>query len=250
MPTTRFLIACQPRTGSNWLCAMLQSHPRILCHHEVFHPDEIYYAMGHRDGRLAHLGSARERDADPLGFLERLWQEDCGRSAVGVKVLGDQVPTVLARLLADSGVRKVVLRRQSRLRAYVSLLRARASGFWARRSYDGLAVQVDAPELLEFARRYDAYYSGLRAATRSQPALEIVYEELQRDPRVLARLLEFLGVDSDGVELGAHMPRQSSDSLRQAIRNFDELARALRGSALEPELAEAAVARQQSRSAS
>jgi LPS sulfotransferase NodH len=249
MPETRFLIACQPRTGSNWLCAMLQSHPRILCHHEVFHPDEIYYAVGHRDGRLAHLGSARDRDADPARFLERLWREDFGRPVVGVKLLGDQAPELRARLLADTGVKKVLLRRRSRVRAYVSLLRARASGFWARTSYDGLAVHVEAGELLDFARRYDAWYAGLRAATRSKPALEVVYEELQRDPRVLARLLEFLGVDSTGVQLGAHMPRQSSDTLREAISNFGALASALRGSTLEPELAEDASAARSSHSA-
>jgi len=249
MPETRFLIACQPRTGSNWLCAMLQSHPQILCHHEVFHPDEIYYAVGHRDGRLAHLGSARDRDGDPAGFLERLWGEDFGRPVVGIKLLGDQAPEMLARLLCEPGVKKVLLRRQSRLRAYVSLLRARASGFWARTSYDGLAVHVEPRELFEFARRYDAYYAGLRAATRSQPALEVVYEELQRDPLVLARLLDFLGVDAAGVQLGAHLPRQSSDSLQEAIRNFGELAQALRGSALEAELAEGASPEHSSHSA-
>jgi len=250
MPVTRFLIVCQPRTGSNWLCSLLQSHPQILCHHEVFHPDEIYYAVGHRDGRLAHLGSARDRDADPQGFLERLWREDFGRPVVGIKLLDAQAPELLARLLSDAGVKKVLLRRQSRIRAYVSLLRARASGFWARTSYDGLAVHVEPGELLEFAQRYDAYYARLRAATRSQPALEVVYEDLQRDPCVLARLLDFLGVDSAGVQLGAHLPRQSSDSLQEAISNFGDLAQALRGSALEPELAGDAAAEQASGSAS
>ncbi len=237
MPKTRLLIACQPRTGSNWLCTLLQSHPQILCHHEVFHPDEIYYAVGHRDGRLAHLGTPRERDHDPHGFLEQLWREDFGRSVVGIKLLDGQAPELLARLLADTGVRKLLLRRQSRVRAYVSLLRARETGFWARTPYDGVAVHVEAVDLLEFARRYDAYYAGLRAATRSQPALEVVYEELQRDPRVLARVLEFLGVDSSQVQLSTSITRQSSDSLREAIGNFDELAQALRGSTLEAELA-------------
>src|SRR5258706_3016978 len=150
MPKTRLLIACQPRTGSNWLCSLLQSHPQILCHHEVFHHDEIYYAVGHRDGRLSHLGSTHERDRDPLGFLEQLWHEDFGRSVVGIKLLDGQAPEVLARLLADTQVRKLVLRRQSRVRAYVSLLRARETGFWARTSYDGVAVRVEARELLEF----------------------------------------------------------------------------------------------------
>jgi len=250
MPVTRFLIVCQPRTGSNWLCTLLQSHPEILCHHEVFHADEIYYAVGHRDGRLAHLGTPEERDRDPLRFLERLWSEDFGRPAVGIKLLDGQAPDVLARLLADSGVKKILLRRESRVRAYVSLLRARETGHWARTPYDGVTVHVEAHELLEFARRYDAFYASLRAATRSQPALEVVYEELQHDPRELARVLQFLEVDAAGAALSARTARQSRDSLRQAIRNFDDLALALRGSSLEIELAGDAAGERASRFAS
>jgi LPS sulfotransferase NodH len=242
MPKTRLLIACQPRTGSNWLCSLLQSHPQILCHHEVFHPDEIYYAVGHRDGRLSHLGSTHERDRDPLGFLEQLWHEDFGRSVVGIKLLDGQAPEVLARLLADTRVRKLVLRRQSRVRAYVSLLRARETGKRARSAYDGVTVEVRAPELLEFARRYDAYYARLRAATAAQPALEIVYEDLQREPREIERVLGFLGVEAAESPLVARTEKQSRDSLREAIRNFDELELALRGSALAQELAESCAA--------
>ncbi len=173
MPKTRLLIACQPRTGSNWLCSLLQSHPQILCHHEVFHPDEIYYAVGHRDGRLSHLGSTHERDRDPLGFLEQLWHEDFGRSVVGIKLLDGQAPEVLARLLADTQVRKLVLRRQSRVRAYVSLLRARETGFWARTSYDGVAVRVEARELLESpdCARRPARSLRWRSSTRSSSAI-------------------------------------------------------------------------------
>jgi len=237
MPKTRFLIACQPRTGSNWLCTLLQSHPQVLCHHEVFHSDDIYYAVGHRDGRLAHLGTTHQRDLDPQHFLEELWRADFGRAAVGIKLLEGQAPEMLTRLLAESSVKKLLLRRRSRVRAYVSLLRARETGHWARTPYDGLTVRVEAHELLGFARRYDEFYARLRSSTRSQPVLEVVYEDLQRDPREFARVLEFLEVGAPELALGASTMRQSCDSLREAIGNFDELALELSGTALEAELA-------------
>lgn len=248
MPKTRFLIACEPRTGSNWLCALLQSHPKVLCHHEVFHKDEIYYAVGHRDGRLAQLGTTAERDRDPKAFLERLWRADFGRDAVGVKILAGQVPGLLAELLGETGLKKIILRRRSRLRAYVSLLRARETGYWARTSYDGLAVEVEAQAFADFARRYDAFYAGLRSATRSQHAVEVVYEDLQRDPREVERVLDFLDVDSGAAELHSITARQSHDSLREAIRNHEELADCLRGTEWESELAEHGPAQQADRS--
>ena len=36
--STRFVILAAPRSGSNLLCTLLDSHPEILCHHEVFNP--------------------------------------------------------------------------------------------------------------------------------------------------------------------------------------------------------------------
>jgi hypothetical protein len=110
-------------------------------------------------------------------------------------------------------------------------------------------VQLDPGELFDFARRYDAFYSGLRAATRGQPALEVVYEDLRHDPRELARMLEFLGADSGATELRARTERQSRDSLREALSNYEELVYALRGTALEAGLEEAPLARSSSQGA-
>ena len=69
---TRFVILSVPRAGSNLLCTLLNSHPEVLCHHEVFNPRGIFYALTHRDGSFS-VGSVAERQRDPLGFLERLW---------------------------------------------------------------------------------------------------------------------------------------------------------------------------------
>ena len=63
----RFVILGAPRTGTNLLCTLLDSHPDVLCHHEVFNPAGIFWALGDRQGAL-DLGSMAERDADPLGF--------------------------------------------------------------------------------------------------------------------------------------------------------------------------------------
>lgn len=236
MPTTRFLIACEARTGSNWLCGLLNSHPEVLCHHEVFHPDALYYAFGFRDGRLAHLGTPADRDRDPRRFAHELWNADFDRSAVGFKILGGQVPDLLRELLADGSIHKLILRRRNRVRAFVSLLRARQTGHWAQNSYDGVAVHVDPGELLEFVRGYEKHYAFLRAATVGQPALELVYEDLQQEPWRIGDVLRFLGVGAQGVSLHARNARQSQDGLQRAIANHAELSAALHGTPLGDEL--------------
>jgi hypothetical protein len=42
MPETSFCIITQPRTGSNHLCGLLNSHPEIVCHYELFNRRRIY----------------------------------------------------------------------------------------------------------------------------------------------------------------------------------------------------------------
>jgi hypothetical protein len=66
----RFVIVAARRTGSNLLCTLVGSHADVLCHHELFNPGGIYYALPLRNGGFS-LGTIEERDADPLGASGR-----------------------------------------------------------------------------------------------------------------------------------------------------------------------------------
>src|SRR5438445_713979 len=115
----RFVILAAPRTGSNMLCTILDSHPLILCHHEVFNPDGIFYALDLRDGSFGP-GSMEERDRDPLGFLARLWETDLGHPCIGFKMTHRQNEPVFQNVVHDREVKKILLRRQNRVKTYVS----------------------------------------------------------------------------------------------------------------------------------
>ena len=81
---TRFVILAAPRTGSNLLCTMLNGHAEILCHHEIFNPHGIFYSWDRRVGSI-DLGTLEERRRDPIGFLDRVWENGDGHRAVGFK---------------------------------------------------------------------------------------------------------------------------------------------------------------------
>ena len=72
----RFVILAAPRSGSNQLCTLLNSHPEILCHHEVYNPSAIFYALEYRGGSL-DLGTIDDRDRRRLnssrGSGPRTW---------------------------------------------------------------------------------------------------------------------------------------------------------------------------------
>ena len=102
---TRFVILAVPRTGSNLLCTLLNSHPQVLCHHEVFNPQGVFTALDYR-GQGLNVESLQQRDDDPRGFLDRVWQTGTADTCVGFKWTRGQNETVLKSVLGDAGGQK------------------------------------------------------------------------------------------------------------------------------------------------
>lgn len=233
---TRFVILCFGRTGSNWLCQLLNSHPSILCHGELFNPARCGWIGGQAaNAALAGAWTETRRDEDPGGFIESVFADHRGHESVGFKLLNWHQPRLLRDLVREPGVRKVVLRRENRVRAFVSRTRAELTGWYTHRPYDRLRVALEPEELLAYADRYDRFYADVRDQTVGSPALFVSYEHLG-EPATHSTMVEFLGVRPSGLPLSATLRRQSSGSLRAAIANFDELTEALAGTSLLAEL--------------
>jgi LPS sulfotransferase NodH len=240
----RFVILAAPRTGSNWLCTLLDSHPEVLCHHEVFNPAGIHLALSQR-GRM-DLGSVEARNRDPGAFLARLWSLSFGQRAIGFKITREQPASVFEAVFADPTIRAIVLRRANRLRTMLSERIAQETGRWE--CYRGqschlpeadrtpLRIAITAAELKAHAVKNERYYAGLteRLARAGHELCETAYEDLP-DVQERRRLLAFLGVDSDR-ELRSATRKQGSRDLREVIANFDTLTRDLRGSRFAAEL--------------
>ena len=237
-PACRFVILAAPRTGSNWLCTLLDSHPQVLCHHELFNPQGIHLSR-RLCGRL-DLGGTEARDRDPVALLERAWRAHLGHQAVGFKLNLGQERRVFDHVLSDPAIRKVVLRRRNRVRTFVSEAIAERTGEWE--SYPELPLRGDPPrvpvpaaELRAHAERNAAYYAALerRLVAAGKPWIEVAYERLGETAE-RERILAFLGVSRS--PLTGATRRQHPQPLRDLIANFAELRTELRGSELEEEL--------------
>jgi hypothetical protein len=226
------------------LCTLIGSHPDVLCHHELFNPAGAFYALELRDGSF-DLGSLEERDRDPLAFLERTWTAHLGHSHVGFKMTHRQNETVLDAVLRDTTVRKIVLRRENRIRTFVSRLIAETTGEWelyrdTRHAPERPRVQVDLAALRESIADNEIYYSDVEGSLRAtcQPFLRVCYERLVEGGE-RTRVLEFLGLSASpraAATLSVRSVRQNPESLRQLITNYEELANAFAGTALAADL--------------
>ena len=217
------------------MCTLLNSHPQVLCHHELFNPHGVFYALDYRDGSL-HLGSEVERDREPFEFLRRLWGNTKGASCVGFKMTRGQNDTVMKSLIEDSTVLKVILHRKNRLKTFVSELIARQTDQWE--VYAGDELVTDAPKLsvdVESLKAHcdlnERFYEDIQHSlqTKQQPFIEMVYENIfSRSEHV--RLLEFLGLEATQVGLAQSSIKQNDSDLSTLIENFQELELALQGS--------------------
>lgn len=242
-PSLRFVVLAAPRTGSNWLCTLLDSHPEVLCHHEIFNPEGLHYALGLRDGGF-DLGTVAERDRAPEAVLERVWRESRGHRAVGFKLNRGQDERVFRRVLSDTGVRAILLRRRNRIRTFVSEQIAERTGQWESYGKGGSEtgagprrLVVEAAALRAAVARNERYYEALEKELRAggMPHLSLVYERLA-DEEERRRVLRFLGVAERPELLTGGTRKQNPYPLSETIANFARLARELQGSDLETEL--------------
>ncbi|MGA3239238.1 MAG: dihydrofolate reductase family protein [Bryobacteraceae bacterium] len=233
----RFAIIAAPRTGSNMLCTMLNAHPEILCHHELFNPGGIHYALDHRDGQF-ELGSIEERDRDPAGFLRGVFGHRCGRNAVGFKVNRGQNEIAFHVILTDVTVRKIILRRRNRVKTFVSELIAERTGQWESYEFSDFsrpspAVEIDANKLCQYLTVTDDYYRGIenRLLSTGQRVLQVTYEDLS-SAREQQRILSFLGVSTSVPALIPVTRKRNQADLRSLVSNFDELRSGLKNEEL------------------
>ena len=83
-----FLILGTGRVGSNYLITLLNQHPEVICHYEVFHREKIHYAPLPREERkrLDQQWEPTSRDKDPQRFLRELLGLDAGNRVAGFKI--------------------------------------------------------------------------------------------------------------------------------------------------------------------
>ena len=228
--TRRFVILSARRSGSNLLCTLIDSHPDALCHHELFNPRGIFTALDLRDTPTPlHDIAARERD--PAAYLAQVWRYARGHACVGFKMTPEQHPDILRAVLDDTGIAKIVLRRNNPLRALVSERIAEITGRWE--AYAGEVepgahprIHIERDELDRHVQQVEAFYESLTDGMQrsGQRWLELRYESLF-DAVEQQRLCAFLGLSPRTLQ--ARSVHQNPEPLEQLLDNADALRRSL-----------------------
>jgi hypothetical protein len=211
----RFAIVCLGRTGSSHLVSLLDSHPQIRCHGEVFGvPGAAPIPFGY---------------TDPEKFLlEQVFAVD--RKAVGMKLPWDaffKFPQLfdLMRVYDFSVIR---ITRENLLDQYLSMRLAQQSGDWSSRG-DGYGVHpfpVDPSQAEAKMMEFRLVNRLFKEATVSFPSTSVTYEEVAAGEG-LDRIFTLLGVDP--MPLKSELRKQRKGSQAEIVSNFEELRQAFHG---------------------
>lgn len=248
--TANFVILGAQRTGTTLIRTSLNSHADILCCGEVFLLGRRPYSKA--DGfwsysrlnvrnRIRALLSPKKATAD---YLDQLYSRP-GYAAIGFKMM---LSHCLKRpyiwpLLLDKNTKFILVRRRNSLKTLVSRRSASESGVYhisrtlnvgsAVDDWQARGVNLDPAtiinELDTISREYDTWQARL---TGNIPHIEVVYEDYTQDiSGGNERILDFLGVRR--LPLTSDLEKVNPDDLGQSIKNYDEVAFALKDSQYE-----------------
>jgi len=222
---TPFVILFIGRSGSSHLQSLLGSHPDVNCFDEVFNEKS-------REGRFqgveaveAHLTEMYSRPETAAGFQFKYPKQPA------------LFPEVTRWLGARrSEVRVIQLRRNNRLKGAISLqnwkkIRAAtaAANLRADSTYELQPLKLDIDAAI--ARMRDHERADIECASMAEQFEHshlLTYEELCSDPAsVVSDLLSFLGVDKR--PLVSDLRKATTDDMRTALANYDEVAERLAG---------------------
>ncbi len=209
---TRFAIICAPRSGSNWLHTLLNSHPNIISYGEIL--------------RKTHVNNPSQN----LPTLSELVYYPHHRSvkAVGLKIFysylnNDKFDKSFLEVADDPGILIIHLIRKDILAQYTSLIRTEENQRWSQaRPYDNAKPIFINPEGFK-AHRKDLLDNQhkIKRTFKNHPFLEIGYEDLNEHfDETLIEVQEFLGVKPR--KLFSLLHKQATGSLKDQIKNWTD----------------------------
>ncbi len=209
---TKFVILCAPRTGSNWLHTLLNSHPQIFSYGEVLR-------KGIEGNNLLKLPSLQHLVFTP--HQEKI-------KAVGLKLFYEYSddPVFMKsfqEVIDDKSIFIIHLTRNSLLSQYVSLKKAEKNQLWSQPGITKISnpIQLDRNDFFiyqaEYLRQKETIYSTFFEHT----IFEISYEELNTETdKVLLQLQQFLQIKPR--KLFSLLQKQSNRNLKQQILNWED----------------------------
>lgn len=223
-----------PRSGSNYFISMLNKHPEILCHFELFHDKEIFDGFWTKNlkNNLSSL-SLEKRDKDPKIFLKKFYLQHYGHKYIGFNIFPKQNLNILKHTVQDNEFRKIILKRKSTLRSFVSLKIAQKTGIWSIRSSKknkneniDKRIYFRPKEYIQYVNFINNFYKNLEnnIIIKGGDFLVIYFEDFLNSTSEISQIIfNYLGVEKIFLEKNkSKFNKQNSENLSNLIINYTD----------------------------
>ncbi|MEO1290167.1 MAG: hypothetical protein AAFV93_20640 [Chloroflexota bacterium] len=209
--STAYMILCNARTGSNYLASVLDQHPQIDGHNELFHEGKIFT----KDGMIDDADSIAQRDANPIAYLHHMLAQSDTPVAGFKHLLFYNQPLIDDVMTSD--LHLILLERRNILAQYSSLMIAHKTAEWTL--YHGMKP-VEPPKLAWDEDAFEAHRQDYETAyailhqqikARTAPTHHVYYTDLFK-PETIERIHAFLGVASIPITADDKTPRKQNST--------------------------------------
>lgn len=245
----KFVLLGTARTGSTWLLSLLKSHSRVVVYGEIFEYsnnfltnliDDLPYPLFSFETR-EYFDSLRF--CQPVDLLEKFVFRGYVTNqvgAVGFKLFYDQPEDDLVRdelwnrLLSDSSIHFIHLKRRNYLRMLASLEIANATNRWVGLPDGGVdpnfkPIFLSYRTCLDFFFEIERFEQIFDEKLSESNVLTVYYEDLIKDVAKTGEVIQnFLHLDYQTLE--SPLQRQNSQPLSSLIVNYFDLLEAFSGS--------------------
>ena len=239
----KFVIYSHPRSGSNYLCEALNLSEDIICHGELFNPDEVVYAAKSKCARK----ELEEREVNELQFLNDVYQTREAR-AVGFKHFVSYSKEVSNYVLRNKEIKKLILQRKNLLRSFVSLEIAFQTNVWfelknsPEKQTEEVKIELDVRKFIRSAKSIsNSFDTAIRSLEeQGQDYLLLQYEKMVSSKKedICKKALSFISKEIKPPVLKENSVKQNKGSLEDCLVNYDQVCRELKGTKYEWMLAE------------
>jgi LPS sulfotransferase NodH len=204
------------RVGSTYLTSLMNSHPNIEAFGEEIRDLE-------KDGAKAQLDWTNK-------FMNPPMIGKHGARGFNVKLVHIVDPDGFRQLLQQHNCKIMHMQRRNRVKAVISRINGKrlynSTGMWGLYDENNRLppLKVDLEQFDEYLQHREKVDNELAdyVNSLSLPTLQLCYEDLTTNQGVfLNDVFQFLGVDPMPVK--GETLKITSDNLREAIENFDEL---------------------------
>lgn len=235
---TKFVVLTTNRSGSTWLMSTLNSLPGVTGQGELFLPrPRVTEKRWDSDFARPRFIEAKPeglafRPFSVFSYLDALYSTP---GTVGFKLMYShlgQYPEILAYLIRYR-IHVVHLIRRNYLDVVLSgAVKAkigRAHVLAGQAAPDDIRVELDTANLIQQLRKLEKQRNLARTLLRwcRLPHIEVVYEELLRNPAHFRPLWDFLSIKSDEYVPQSTLVRIRRGKQRDAISNYDQVKKTL-----------------------